>query len=174
MGPFLEDPAVLNKEDLIGVPDGGKPVGDHEHGADAHHFFKRILNENFGFGVDIRGRLVEDHHRGTVNDGPGEGEKLPLSGGEVVPPLPHLFVKTALQLVYKAVGVDVAAGAQDLLIRDALLPEDDVAADGSRKEEYVLKHLPEMAAQGGNFDLSDINAVDKDLALLEFIVPADK
>ncbi len=47
-------------------------------------FFKRILNQLFGFGVNVRGRLVKDHDGGLVDYRPCEREQLPLTGREIV------------------------------------------------------------------------------------------
>ena len=44
----------------------------------------------------------------------------------------------------------------------------------TREQEHILEHLAEVAPDAGNLDLSDVNAVDQDLALLELIVPADQ
>ena len=51
------------------------------------------------------GSLVQDHHAGLVADGAGKAEQLPLSGGEVVAALTHLFVQPVVQLVDELVGV---------------------------------------------------------------------
>jgi len=74
----------------------------------------------------------------------------------------------------KLVGVDVAADLHDLAVGDALFPQDDVGADGTREQEHVLQHLAEVPAQRGDLDLADVDAVDQDLALLELVVPADQ
>lgn len=109
-----------------------------------------------------------------MDDGPRKTEELALAGGEVVAALPHLFVKAVVELRDEPVGVDVAADLHDLVVRDVLLPQNDVAADGAGEEEDVLQHLAEVAAQRGNFNFPDVDAVDQDLALLELIVAADE
>lgn len=73
-----------------------------------------------------------------MDDGAGKAEQLPLTCREVVAALPHFLVQAMVQLVDEVIGVDVVTDAADLLVRDALLPQDDVAADGAGEEEYVL------------------------------------
>src|ERR1044072_4276756 len=46
---------------MVGVTNRREPVRDHQTGAPAHDFFKRILNQRFGLGIDARGRVV--HHQ---------------------------------------------------------------------------------------------------------------
>ena len=88
----------------------GKSVRNDKHRADVHHFFKRILNQLFGFGVYIRGRLVEDHDGRLVDYRPCEREQLPLTGGEIVAAFAHGFIQPAFKLVDKVIRVYVTAG----------------------------------------------------------------
>ena len=174
MGALFQNFAVRQHDDVVRVLDGGQAVRHDQHGADGAHLFQRVLNQDLGFGVDVGGRLVKDHHAGLVQDGAGKAEQLPLTGREVVAALPHFLVQTVVELVDEVVGVDIAADLQDLIVRDALFPQDDVAADGAREEEHILQHLAEVTAERGDLDLPDVDAVNEDLALLELVVPADE
>ena len=62
---------------------------------------KRSLDEYFGLGVDVRGRLVKNHHIGLMHNRPRKGKQLPLSCGEIVAALAHDLVKSALRGVDK-------------------------------------------------------------------------
>ena len=109
-----------------------------------------------------------------MDNGSGEAQQLPLTGGEVVAPLPHHLVETALQAGDKAVGIHIPADLPDPLIGDILLSQNDVAADVPCKEEYILEHLAEVLPERGNFDLPDVDAVNEDLALLDLVVSGDQ
>ena len=174
MAALLQNLAVGQHDDVVGVLDGGQPVGYDQHRADRAHLFQRILNQDLGLGVDVCRGFVQNHDTGLVQDRPRKAQQLPLPGREVVAALADLLVQTVVKLGDKLVGVHIAADPQDLLIRDALLPQDDVAADRTREKEHILQHLPEMAAQRGNLDLADVDAVNQDLAPLELIVAADQ
>ena len=56
----LQDQSTLDHQDLIGPADGRKPVGDHKRGAPLHQVAKAILNHGLRFGVERRGRFIED------------------------------------------------------------------------------------------------------------------
>ena len=127
----LHDLAVGQHDDLVGVLDGGQAVGHDEHGADGAQLLQGGLYEQLRLGVDVGGGLVQDHDGGLVEDGAHKAQKLPLSGGEVPAPLPDLLVQPLVQPSDEGVGVDVLAGGPDLLVGEALLPEDDIAADAS-------------------------------------------
>ena len=147
---------------------------DHEHRADVHELFERILNEDFRFGVDICRRFVKDHNRGLMRHRSRKGEKLTLSCGEVVSAFAYFFVKSLFELGDEVVGVDVSTDGHDLFVCDMLVTENDVAPNRTRKKEYVLEHLSEMTAQGRNLDLADIDAVNEDLTLLDIVISADE
>ena len=109
-----------------------------------------------------------------MQDGAGKAEQLALACREVVAPLPDFLVQAVVQLVDEVVRVDIAADLHDLLIRDVLLPQDNIGADGAREEENILQHLAEVLPQAGNFDLADVDAVNQNLTSLELIVAADE
>ena len=142
----------------------GKSVRNDKHRADVHHFFKRILNQLFGFGVYIRGRLVEYHDGGLVDYRPCEREQLPLTGGEIVAAFAHGFIQPAFKLVDKVIRVYVTAGLHDLLVGNSLFAQQNIAAYRAREKENVLKHLSEMPAQRCSLYLSDIDSVNQDFA----------
>ena len=124
VGALFHDLPVGEHDDPVGVLDGGQPVGHDEHGADGAHFLQGVLNQQLRLGVDVGGGLVQNHHGGLVEDGAHKAEQLPLSGGEIGSPLPDLLVQPLVQAADEGVGVDVLAGFPDLLVGEALLPED--------------------------------------------------
>ena len=72
----LGDVAGLQHDDLVGIDDGGEPVGDHQRGAVARHQRQGILNVLLGLGIERRGGLVEDQDRRSLQDGAGYGDAL--------------------------------------------------------------------------------------------------
>ena len=171
---LLHDLAVGQENDVVRVLDGAETVCNDQHGADVLHLLQRILDQQLRFRVDVGGGLVQDHHRGLVDDGPGKAQKLPLTGGEIVAPLPHRLVQPLLQAVDEPVGIHIPAGFHHLLVGHILLAQQDVAADIAGEQEHILQHLAEVTAQGGDLDAADIDAVDEDLALLDVVIAADE
>ena len=174
MGALLDDLALRKQDDVIGVLNGGKPVGNHQHSADVLHLFQRILDQNFRFCVDVGGGFVQDHNAGFMDNGTGKAEQLPLAGGEVVAPFSYRFIQALFQAVNEMVGIYIPAGIHHFFIGNILFLQKDVAADGAGEEEHILEHLTEMAAQRRDLDLLNINAVNQDLALLDIIVAANE
>ena len=170
---LLYDLAMRKYDDLIGVLNGRKAVSDDKHSAYRLYPLKRVLNKQLGLRINICSSLIKYDDRGLVNYRSGKGEELALACGEVVTPLAHLLVKSARKLIYKVVRVNVLTGSEDLIIRDGLVTKNDIGAYSTREEEYVLEHLAEVTAQGRELDMLNINAVDKDLPLLNIIIAAD-
>ena len=126
MTTLLDDLSLAQQDDIIRMLDGGKPVGDDQHSADILHLLQRILNEDLGLGVDIGGGFVQDHDGRLMQDGTGEAEQLPLTGGEVIAPLPDRLVQTLFQLADKGVGVDVLTGLPDFFVGNIFLAQHDI------------------------------------------------
>ena len=167
MAPLLDDAALLQYNDLVGVLDGRETVRDDEHRADVAHLLERVLDEDFGLGIDVRGRFVEDQDLGFGQNGAGEGKQLALAGGEVLTLLDDLAGEPIAKLVDEGIRVDVMADIHHLLIGIFLIViEGDVALDGTREEENVLEHLADRFPQGFDLDVLDVDVVDEDVALL--------
>ena len=88
MRAVLGDLAVFNHENLIGLLDGRQPVGNRDDRLAARELGDGLLDEVLVFGVDARGRLIEDDNGRVLEDGPRDGrtlialfEKLGLCGG---------------------------------------------------------------------------------------------
>ena len=52
---------------------------DDDRRAIFQNLFERVLDQRFGLGVHVRGRLVEHQDIGIVRQHPGKGEQLLLT-----------------------------------------------------------------------------------------------
>lgn len=75
----LDDAAVFEDHDGVGVADGGQAVRDHKRGASAHDAVHAALDELFGARVDGACRLVQDEHRRIGHGHARDSEQLPLA-----------------------------------------------------------------------------------------------
>ena len=89
MGAALGHPAVGDHQDLVGVPDGGQAVGNGDDGLAPGQLRQGVLDQMLVLGIDAGGGLVQDDDGGVLQDGPGDGDPLPLPAGEVPPPSPR-------------------------------------------------------------------------------------
>ena len=59
----LNDLAVFQNDDGIGVTDRGKTVSDHEGRSALHQFIHALLDQLLRMRVDGAGRFIQDHDR---------------------------------------------------------------------------------------------------------------
>ena len=78
----LDDAALLNHDNFIGVSDGTESVSDHEGGASAEEFGEALLDQAFAVAVEVGGGFVEDQDFGVGEDRAGDGDALTLAAGE--------------------------------------------------------------------------------------------
>ena len=60
---FFDDVALVHNEDYVRILYGWEAVRNDERGLVLHKFFKRLLDFEFGAGVDGTRSLVEYEHR---------------------------------------------------------------------------------------------------------------
>jgi len=81
-GAALDDAALVEDEDAVGVPDGGEMVGDDKGGSALEEVAEAFKDQALGFFVEAGTGLVEDHDAGIADHCPGESEALTLAAGE--------------------------------------------------------------------------------------------
>ena len=69
----------------------------------------------------------------------------------------------------EAVGVDGGDGALDVAARQRRPAQADVVGDAAREEIHVLQHQAADAAQLGEVELADVDAVDEDAPALDVV-----
>ena len=79
MRALLDDLAVLQHDDQVGVADRGEAVCDHERGAAGEERAQRALDLPLGADVDRRGRLVEDQDPRVGEQRARERDELALA-----------------------------------------------------------------------------------------------
>ena len=76
VGALLQNFTVGQHDDVVRVLDGGQAVRHNEHRADGAHLFQRILNQHFGFGVNVGRGFVKNHDLRLVDQRPRKGNQL--------------------------------------------------------------------------------------------------
>lgn len=76
---LFDDPPFLHHADQVRFAHGGQPVCDEDRGASPHEDLQRLADLLFGFTVESGGGLIEKKKRGIFEQGPRDGDSLPLS-----------------------------------------------------------------------------------------------
>src|SRR3954453_10701464 len=77
---LLDDPAVLEHDDLAGALDRREPVGDHDRRPAGEQAAQASLDLGLAVDVDVRGRLVEDEDARVGDERAGKRHELALPG----------------------------------------------------------------------------------------------
>ena len=79
MGSTLDDASFVHDEDLVRLEDGGEAVRDDDGSAAAESNFKSPLDSGLRFGIQMRGRLVQDDDFGRFEKQARNRQALLLS-----------------------------------------------------------------------------------------------
>src|SRR5699024_9951957 len=155
----LDDAALFQDDDAVGVADGGQPVGDDEGGAAVHQAVHAGLDHRLGAGVDGAGGLVQDQHRRVGHRRPGNGQQLALALGQVGAVAGQHGVVAVGQPADEAVRVGQFGGHHAFFVGGVQPAVADVVHHGAGDQVGDLQGDAKRAAQVGLYDLSDVDTV---------------
>src|SRR6185369_384524 len=119
VGAPLDDAAVVNDDDQVGVADGAEAMGDDEAGAPTHEGAEGLLDEVLALGVEVAGCLIENQNARVGKKSAGDGDALLLAAGKADSALPDKGVVAAFELLDEAIGVGGLGCGADLRHSDA-------------------------------------------------------
>ena len=164
MGAHLAYPSVVQNQDLVGVHQGGDPVGDQNGGA-LHIFPDGLADLLVSFHVHGGEGVVKHLDGGVLHQHPGDGHPLllpagnghaPLANGGVVPlGKVHNGVVDHRQPCKVPHGFQVGAGGA---VGDALFK-------ALGEEEGLLQHDADVFPQVGQVHVPDVHPADGDGAV---------
>lgn len=156
--------AVLHDEDLVGVDDGGEPVGDGDHGAAGGDPDDGVMDRGLGQPVQLGGRLVQQQDLGLAHQGPGQCDALALAAGD------DGAVQRGVQTLWEGADLLVEPdgpqyGPQGLVVRLGIGVA-QVLPQGARHQRGVLLDVDDPPAQLVQRILGERDAVEGDSAVL--------
>ena len=174
MAAALDDLAVFQHQNGVGVADGGEPVGDDKDRPAAHQAVQTPFDELFRAGVNRRGGLVQNQHRRFGNGGPRNGHQLPLALTQIGTVGDQHRVIALGHMGDEVVGVGDLRGADAVLVCGIQTAVTDILHDRSREQVGVLQNDAEGAPQVVLFDVPHVDAVIGDLSGLNVIKAVDQ
>ena len=160
MGALLDDFAVVDDEDEIGVHDGREAVSDDEGGAAVGEFIESGLDEAFGARVNIAGRFVKNHHRRIGDHGAGDGEELFFAGGDVVRILVDFGFVALVERADEVVDMSGFTSTNHVSFRCVAFSVAQVFFDRAGEEPGVLEDHTEEATNVFASHAARIDAID--------------
>ena len=133
---------------MVGSCHGAHPVGNDQHRLALKQTGEGGLDGAFVLHVQAGGGLIQQHHRRVLQQGPGDGDPLPLPAGEGGTVLPDHRLIALGQLADELVALGGLGGFQHLLIGGAPAAQADVLHHRVPKQHHVLEHHGVGAQEG--------------------------
>ena len=174
MGALLQNAAVRDDGDGVGVLDRGKTMGHDQRRAAFAQFVKCLLDHDFRRVVQGRRGFVQNQHGGVLQEDAGDAEALLLAAAEPYAAFADDRVVAFVQRHDVVVDVGAFRGFDDLLLRRVQPSIEDVVANGRVEEIDVLLHDADVPPQRFHRDVADVHAVQQDAAFLDLIEMRDQ
>ena len=164
MATLLDDLAVLDHQDHVGMTDGGQTMGDQEGGAALEDMLDCILNEHLGFCINGRCRFIQNKNGGIGQNGTGKRDQLFFAGGQAVTAFADIGGITMLQLVGDHIGRDQMGGTNHLFVGGFRLAVSDIFSYRSREQMGALQNITKVGMEPLLAALPIVDTVDQDAA----------
>ena len=169
-----DERAVIQHKDLIGILDGGRALRHQKYG-DVRIVGADGLAQARVRGIVQRGgAVVQDENFGVAHERTGNGQALALAAGKVLAALRDRGVQTALAGRDKFRRLRGLERDLQLGIRCVLLAPAEILRDGPGKQDGLLRHDTDLAAQLPGRIVAHIDAVDKDTSIRRVIEAGDE
>ena len=170
----LDNVAVIQNHDAVGVHDGAEAVGDDEDRTALHQSVHAVLNQLLGTGIDGGGCFVQNHDRRIGHGRTGNGDQLTLALRKACAVAGELGVIALGQTGDEIVGIGQLGGLDALFICGIQLAVTDILHNGAGKQVGILQNHTQASAQVGLGDLVDVDVIVADLAVGDVIEPVDQ
>ena len=130
----------------------------------AHQIGKRGGDLGLAFGVERRGRLVEQQQRRIAQNGARDGDALALATRQRDAALADRRVESVRQRRDEGCGMGMLGGARDIGIGCAGSAEADIVAHRGREHHAVLRHQRDTRTQIRRIEIGERDAVERDAA----------
>ena len=169
MRALLDDVAVANHQDHVGVSDRGQAMRDNKARAALHQRIHGALNKLLGTGIDVGSCLVQNQRRTVGQNGAGDGHELALTLRQIGALFVNHKVVAAGERMDKVVAARGACGGLDLGIARIGSSVADVLADGAVKQPRILQHHGKLAAKCRAVPVAHVNALDAQRAAVNVV-----
>jgi hypothetical protein len=152
MRSALDDRAVIENQDQVGVADGAQPVGKHD--PCTGQLAQMLVDQRFGDDIQLAGRFVEEQDRRRRRHSPSERQALALPAGQCAAAFAYSSFIAHRHLLDIVMNCSASRRLDDLVQRQLWGVEPDIASDGAAQQEWLLQYYPKLAPQCAQVDLA--------------------
>ena len=164
MRPLAHLPTVFDDEDLIGVANRRHALGHDDRHRVSHHRDECRAQVCVGGEVERRERIVEEINARVPDERAGDGQPLSLAAGDVRSALRYDRVEPAGHRRDESHCLGHLERGPQLLVGRIGVGVTQIAGDAAGEEIGLLGHETDSAPEQLGLDVSDVDAVHKDLA----------
>ncbi len=144
---------------------------DHDRGASLHQPLHRLLNQCFGFGIEARRRLIEDQDRRVGQKCARQRHALPLAARQLDAAFADQRAVTFRQPQDELMGVGQTRSLLNRSHAGSGPAIGDILGQRAVKQDRLLLHNGDLAAQRVLRGLGDILTVDQDAPAADVVKP---
>ena len=169
MRPALGDLMSVNDDEPIRILKRGQPVGDSQGSPPGRKPLKRLLDQIFTLRIQAGGGLIQYQKLGIIQYGPGDGDSLPFTAGQIISLFSHIGIIAVGRLADKIVCIRHFCSPDDFLISGIRLGKTHVIQNRIGKKKGFLEHHAQLAVEILNPVIIDIDAVNQKLSVIHII-----
>ena len=162
---------LIHHHDTVRLFDRRQTVCHHNGRTVPAQVIKCRLHQTLALGIQRRGRLIQQKHRGVAQDRTRNGDALLLPPRQHHAPLAHIGVIAFGQVHDEFMRGGGFGGSFDLCIRRVRATKADVVARGGGKDDRVLRHQRDMTTEGIAHQRCQRHTVQTHLARLRIVKP---
>mmetsp|Transcript_11838 Transcript_11838/g.29656 ORF Transcript_11838/g.29656 Transcript_11838/m.29656 type:complete len:382 (-) Transcript_11838:1758-2903(-) len=151
-----------------------QPVRNQEGRFGCHDVVESVLHDLLALAVESAGSLIQEKDLGVADDGARNRNTLLLPPRELRTPLSYLGVILVGKVHHKGVRVSRFGSSLDPFLGERRVAECDVLCNGPVKQDRLLAHQCDLAAQPLDVERSNVLAVQKDTPRIRVVPPLQK
>ena len=163
------DVPVVEHHHHVGQFQGAQALRDDEGGAARQQPAQGIVNQLLGVRIDAGGGVVEDQDARIHQNGPRNGDPLPLAAGQSYAALAHHGVVALVQAHHVVVDAGRLRRRVHVGVGGVRGAERNVVPNAGGKQHRILHHDPDLRAQRCDGHLAHVDAVDAHAARLRVV-----
>lgn len=151
----LNDLAVIDDQNLVGIADGAQAVGDDEAGAPLHQVQHRRLNMLLRARVHTAGGLIQNQNGGVGQNGAGNSQQLPLPLAQIAAPLRQRCLVALRQAMDELIGVRQPRRRHHFLIAGLQTAVSNIVPNRAAKQHRLLQRHTNLPPQSRLVNLAN-------------------
>ena len=174
MGALTHDSAIFQHQNQVRRLDGADALGHNDHNGIPGLGVQGTAQGRVGLEVQRGEAVVKEVEVRLPEDGPGDGQTLPLSAGDVGAAGGHVGVKAEFLLLHEVQRLGHLQRVVGLRLGGVRLAPPEVVQNGPGEEESLLGHDADVLSQLLLPVVPDVAAVDQHGALRGVVVAGNQ